>query len=266
MTQVNVLLFAIVLSASAAAEPAVAVPAPAQAETHAAAGEWREAYEARTRQLAEHEAQSKLREQAVAERIRTLRSTALGLFGALLVVLTVFFVRVMHDRKRLRDLAQTDELTRLPNRRHLLAAAGQALQRARGDHEPLALLALDIDLFKQVNDAHGHPAGDKVLRQVAHACRLALRPTDLLGRTGGGEFIAVLPNTAESDAAMVAERLRAAVAALVLDPIVQGLRITASVGAAGWDGEELLPRLVSRADTRLYRAKTDGRDRVVAKG
>jgi diguanylate cyclase (GGDEF)-like protein len=158
----------------------------------------------------------------------------------------------------------TDELTRLPIRRLILAAAEEELQRAEAGGEPFSVLALDIDLFKRINDTWGHAAGDAVLQRVAHACRSALRPGDRLGRTGGEEFTVLLPATAQPAALLVAERLRATVEALDCSDIAPTLHVTISIGAAEWQPPEPLPRLTARADAVLYRAKGEGRNRVAA--
>jgi diguanylate cyclase (GGDEF)-like protein len=260
------------------------------AAAYADAGRWREAYEARSRhaalqreladqqreehsaklrvqfdtERAEQQTRALLKERAAAERIDRLQTAVLALGAAIIVVLGFTLARLMRDRRRMRDMAMTDELTRLPNRRHLLAVAEAQLARIKASGEAFALLALDVDHFKRINDQHGHGAGDLVLRRVAHACRVALRPGDLLGRTGGEEFFAVLPATREAEAAMVAERLRAAVEQLRFDAIDPALRVTVSLGVAEWRGDDTLVRLMARADERLYRAKEAGRNRVAA--
>jgi diguanylate cyclase (GGDEF)-like protein len=173
-------------------------------------------------------------------------------------------VRLNRDKRRMRDMAMTDELTRLPNRRHFLAAAEEQLQHARSAHTPFALIAFDIDYFKRINDTWGHAAGDLVLQRVAHACRAALRPGDQIGRTGGEEFMVVLPNASEHDAVAVAERLRVAVESIDFRDIDPSLRVTISLGVASRTREDSLARLSAMADELLYRAKERGRNRVVA--
>jgi diguanylate cyclase (GGDEF)-like protein len=125
----------------------------------------------------------------------------------------------------------------------------------------LAVLMIDIDHFKEVNDTHGHRAGDLVLQQLGQTCTGVLREVDVLGRVGGEEFAVLLPETGLVAAAEVAGRLRAAVEeARVARPEGAPLRITVSVGVAGLQGEESLDTLVSRADTALYQAKHGGRN------
>ena len=250
------------------------------------AGRWRDAYEARTRHAAsqrelaeklreehtsrlrvqfdtekkEQENRALLRENAAAERIRRLQTIILLLGGAIIVVLGYLMVRLARDKRRMRVMAMTDELTRLPNRRHLLGIAQAAIEKG----EPFSLIAFDIDHFKRINDSWGHAAGDIVLQRVAHACRTALRPGDAIGRTGGEEFTVVLPSTVERDAITVAERLRVAVEAIDCSDIDAALRVTISLGVAQWSARDTLERLAARADEMLYRAKESGRNRVAA--
>jgi diguanylate cyclase (GGDEF)-like protein len=163
-------------------------------------------------------------------------------------------------------LAMRDELTGLPNRR----AALEALDRewaATGRHEqPLSLLMLDLDHFKQINDRYGHPAGDAVIQQVADLLRTRLRGQDVAGRFGGEEFVIILPDTAPEGARALAEVLRAEIAEMVIDVGGQVVRITTSIGLYGvWPNEaESIPELIRRADAALYRAKAGGRNQVAA--
>ena len=131
---------------------------------------------------------------------------------------------VLHDvteRVRLvdqtRELANTDDLTGLENRRHFLELAALELELTRRYGGPASLLLADIDHFKRVNDTYGHQAGDRVLREVAAACRQALRRVDVIGRFGGEEFAVLLPHTSIEEADVVAERLRSGVASLAMD-------------------------------------------------
>jgi diguanylate cyclase (GGDEF)-like protein len=163
----------------------------------------------------------------------------------------------------MRDLALTDELTRLPNRRHFLTLAHDAFARARQQGTPLSLAALDIDHFKRVNDSHGHAAGDVVLQRVAHAARLALRPGDAIGRTGGEEFLVLLPGATLGEACGVAQRIRHAVAALDCSDLAPGLHTSVSIGMATCNASAAsVEALCKRADDALYLAKANGRNRV----
>src|SRR5687767_7959596 len=97
--------------------------------------------------------------------------------GAGIIALLLFIaILIKRDRLRLKDLSETDPLTRLPNRRHLLAVAEELLEQSFAAQSPLSVIAFDLDDFKRINDAHGHAVGDQVLQRIAHTCRLALRP------------------------------------------------------------------------------------------
>lgn len=257
---------------------------------YSAAGRWREAYQARTRdgllqrelaeklredhtsqlrvqfdaQRKEQENRALLRDKAAAARIRRLQNIILVLGAVIILVLTYLALRLVRDARRMRAMAMTDELTRLPNRRHVLAVAEGHLHHARESQEPFSLVAFDIDHFKRINDSYGHAAGDMVLQRVAHACRAALRPNDCIGRVGGEEFLVLLPSTREPDAIGVAERLRAAVESVDCGDVAPELRVTISLGVAEWIDNTPLPRLIGRADEVLYRAKREGRNRVAA--
>lgn len=167
--------------------------------------------------------------------------------------------------KRVQELAMLDALTGLSNRRDFMPAAQRELDLAVRHQQPLALLVLDVDHFKSVNDTLGHLGGDEVLVQVAHRCRHALRATDLLARWGGEEFIMLLPNTPLAQARQLAERVRESI---VCAPAIlfndRPVAVTASLGAAGiMPGQaSTLEDLIRRADTALYLAKTAGRDQV----
>jgi diguanylate cyclase (GGDEF)-like protein len=172
---------------------------------------------------------------------------------------------VFRTRRRLGDLANRDELTGLGNRRHLLERGEDALRLAQRHGRPLAVLLLDVDHFKSINDRFGHAAGDDVLRMLSASIALQMRATDVVGRSGGEEFTIVLPETGVADALAIAERLRATVAAtpIATDEAPQAIPVTVSIGVAALDAEcERLNTLVSRADKALYAAKHDGRNRV----
>lgn len=165
--------------------------------------------------------------------------------------------------QRLELLATVDSLTETLNRRRFLELAAQEVSRARRHARPLAALLFDLDHFKAVNDAYGHAAGDQTLRLAAAAARGALRNSDVLARYGGEEFVALLPETDLEGAFAVAERLRAAVAATVIEAGDARISITTSVGVAEWrDDEASLERALARADEALYAAKRTGRNKV----
>ncbi|PMR75183.1 sensor domain-containing diguanylate cyclase [Billgrantia endophytica] len=156
---------------------------------------------------------------------------------------------------RLEELATRDFLTSAYNRRHLESLAESELRRVDRSGAPLCMLMIDLDEFKQVNDALGHAAGDAVLRRVADTLRAELRDSDLLGRYGGDEFVIVLPDTRLEEALATAERLRHAVQA--------STQTTISLGVAQYQpGDIHLGELTQRADHQLLDAKRDGRNRI----
>ncbi len=162
------------------------------------------------------------------------------------------------------ELSSRDPLTGLANRRHFeLMLAGEVDRVARAG-EPALVLMIDIDHFKKVNDAHGHPAGDEVLKHVAHTLSDCIRPMDTVARFGGEEFAMILPNCPPSFGQAVAERIRIRVQSMTI-PISPGdtVRVTVSLGGAfapQWVRSSAL-LWVERADQQLYRAKSEGRNR-----
>lgn len=164
---------------------------------------------------------------------------------------------------RLRDLASTDELTGLANRREFMARAETEIHRMRRQSSPLAVLMLDLDHFKEVNDGFGHATGDEVLRRFAALCRSTFRRSDLPGRLGGEEFAVLLPDTDSRGARQIAERFRAAVASAHWFDLHREMAITVSVGGTSVLPEESnVEAALARADEALYRAKSSGRNRV----
>jgi diguanylate cyclase (GGDEF)-like protein len=164
--------------------------------------------------------------------------------------------------------ARTDSLTRLANRRSVEEHAITELRRQGRLGRPTALILCDIDHFKRINDDRGHDAGDRTICAVGDRLKEVIRSIDTLARWGGEEFLVVLPETTEADAAILAERLRAAIEELIIDG-VPGFRVTLSAGVAAIasDGtaaeSDLFDRLLKAADAALYRAKSAGRNRVV---
>jgi diguanylate cyclase (GGDEF)-like protein len=261
---------------------------------YAQLGDWRNAYEASTRHAALAQALAATRNDELSSRLRVafdtekkdqenralarengLRATALreaersrklqiavsALIALLAATMAILFWRQVVNTRRMRAMAMTDELTRLPNRRHILAAAEIAFDAARRDGRAAAVIVLDIDRFKRINDSLGHAAGDAVLRIVARTCRVELRATDQIGRIGGEEFLVVLHSATPQQAYDIAERLRVAVEQLDLTPIAPNLRITISLGvriATDYDSSAA----IATADAMLYRAKESGRNRV----
>lgn len=167
----------------------------------------------------------------------------------------------------LERLATTDHLTGLLNRRAFLDATEREIRRAHRYGQPLALIMLDVDHFKRINDGHGHPAGDEVLRRIAATCRGMLRDGDLMGRLGGEEFAITLVQPPLQVATAVAERLRKAVSELDIEFGGERLAVTISLGIAEvGDGIVSLDHLVSKADACLYTAKREGRNRACVAG
>jgi two-component system cell cycle response regulator len=165
--------------------------------------------------------------------------------------------------ERLLDVSGRDPLTGLANRRQFLALAAEERRRAQRSGEPLALMLLDLDHFKQVNDLYGHAAGDAALRAFARLLRRHLRPFDLVGRYGGEEFVILLSGAGRTSALAAAERLRTLIAGTPFD--VQGIvRLTASIGIVASEPPHEVPfaTLLASADRALYRAKHSGRNRV----
>ncbi|MCW5892711.1 MAG: diguanylate cyclase [bacterium] len=159
--------------------------------------------------------------------------------------------------------ARTDAVTGLANRRYLDRRLGEELRRARLHRQPLAVLFLDLDHFKRVNDTLGHDRGDAVLRAVGTALRSALRAADVIARYGGEEFVVLLPEVDRAGAAIAAERVRAAVAAETMRAIPDGPAVTATIGVATFpdDGSDAAS-LVTLADAAMLRGKQAGRNRV----
>jgi diguanylate cyclase (GGDEF)-like protein len=164
----------------------------------------------------------------------------------------------------LADASRRDPLTGLPNRRAFEEDLAREAARAARAGAAVAVVVLDVDRFKAVNDAHGHAAGDAVLRAVAARAAGAIRAGDLLARVGGEEFALLLPGADLARAAEAAERIRAALAAAPVEAEGRALSVTASFGCAALAPGEPPGAAVARADARLYEAKRDGRNRVAS--
>lgn len=171
--------------------------------------------------------------------------------------------RVREQNRQLGAISRTDGLTGLLNRVHWERAVSAELKRHCRHGSPAALLMLDIDHFKSVNDRHGHLAGDEVIQNVAAVLHAAIREQDTPGRYGGEEFGIILPDTDLDGAVAIAERIRTHIETAVLQT-TEGIRCTASIGVAAAEGAGDDPRQwIARADRALYRAKTLGRNRTV---
>jgi diguanylate cyclase (GGDEF)-like protein len=176
---------------------------------------------------------------------------------------TSYFARMRDSNRKLRYLAFHDDLTGVLNAREYYAQCDTHFAEARQRHAPFAVLFVDLDHFKSINDTHGHAAGDLVLRSVAQGLRAALRREDFLGRIGGEEFCALLPGAHLAEAKSVAERLRVAIAALEISAERGRIPVTASIGVAtDHDALHNMAELQQLADQAMYRAKALGRNRV----
>jgi len=201
---------------------------------------------------------------------------------ALLISALIAFSLVGLDRllrairaheEQLTRLATTDALTGLANRRHLLSELEKELRRAERSGRPLSVLMIDLDHFKDINDRCGHAVGDEVLAAVAARCRARLRAVDLCGRSGGEEFVVLLPEAEAEGALTTAERLCADLAETPIDTAGGPLGVTISIGIATHrprspstdekaedEATRLAQALLQRADDALYRAKGGGRN------
>jgi len=194
----------------------------------------------------------------------TYIGVALGLaFGFFWLTTTSFSVQ-------LEDAAGTDPLTRLYNRRTFLRACEKELHASAHHRRSFSILMVDLDHFKTVNDRFGHPVGDSALLAVVECMKNSVRGIDVLARWGGEEFAALLPNSSQEAAFIVAERMRKNIANLQLpipsrfpgDPAF--VRLTASIGIATYQPSDSIQTLLSRADRGLYLAKDSGRNRTLA--
>ncbi|MFC5459853.1 GGDEF domain-containing protein [Massilia niabensis] len=187
--------------------------------------------------------------------------------GYMLLIVNGFGFLLMskeRDDARMERLATTDDLTGLLNRRAFFARADAARMLAQRQGQPIALLMLDIDHFKQINDRFGHATGDEALLKFSTACCATLREYDILGRLGGEEFALVLPDTGLAGAHGAAERLRQEVMKTCVLTCGNHYTMTVSIGLVVIDPEEDLPSALARADHALYQAKHAGRNRVEA--
>ena len=167
------------------------------------------------------------------------------------------------DNARLYRMAITDALTGLYNRQHLAERLKEEVDRSHRYGQPLTLLMVDIDHFKQVNDGHGHAAGDDVLADVAQRFVASTREVDLVARYGGEEFVVILPNTDRDGGEQAARRLISAIRDAPFEIPGNALPLTVSIGGAVLGLREEPRDLLARADAALYQAKSEGRDRYV---
>jgi diguanylate cyclase (GGDEF)-like protein len=199
-----------------------------------------------------------------------VRYAAMGSFALLILVAFLFagpILRMLGDFRRVASQATTDGLTGLANRRTFDEELALEWRRAHRIGGSLALVLLDLDDFKQINDTHGHPAGDAVLRGIGGLLGAGVRQIDLAARYGGEEFVVLVPDSELAGAERLANRLRAAIAKLdVTSPGGEPLGVTASFGVAVSDQVATPEELVAAADDALYEAKRAGKNRVIAAG
>jgi len=183
-----------------------------------------------------------------------------GELGYVTEVFNDMVARLHESRTDLERLSVTDDLTRLYNRRYLMDALANEVQRSRRLDQPCALLMADVDHFKEYNDAYGHLAGDEALTRIARILRDTTRDVDCATRYGGEEFVVLMPETKAAGAIEMAQRIRTS---LATDELVGG-KLSVSIGVAQFPEDGDTPEaLLARADAALYRAKREGRDRVL---
>jgi len=166
------------------------------------------------------------------------------------------------DHLRMKTLAQTDSLTGLHNRRHLLSSAANLLQQASQHGGALSIAVIDIDHFKSINDQHGHQTGDHVLRILGKLLQDMLRQSDYVARYGGEEFVVLLPNSDLESSEAIMQRLRLSCEHYPWHELTVGLTVTCSIGIAQATGSESFAELFNLADQNLYNAKAQGRNRI----
>jgi diguanylate cyclase (GGDEF)-like protein len=166
--------------------------------------------------------------------------------------------------KRIEELAELDELTGSFNRRCIMRMLDDEIARAGRVKTPCSIALIDLDWFKRINDAFGHPTGDEVLRAFAITVFANIRAIDRFGRYGGEEFLLMLPDTPEDEAARILDRLRAIIADLDWSAFSPGMQVTISAGVAALKPGETPDTFLARADSALYAAKARGRNRIVS--
>jgi len=164
--------------------------------------------------------------------------------------------------KRIEELAELDELTGAFNRRCIMRMLDDEIARAQRNRTPFSVALIDLDWFKRINDAYGHPTGDEVLRTFAITIFANIRAIDRLGRYGGEEFLLILPDTTRDTAARILDRQRDIVAGLDWSAFSHGMNVTISAGVAALGPSETADALLARADSALYKAKAQGRNRI----
>jgi len=188
----------------------------------------------------------------------------LGVVGIIVASFAFMSARRSRYEDRMTKLATLDSLTGIYNRRMLMELGARELIRAARLGQPLSILMFDLDHFKEVNDRHGHPAGDRLLQALADTVSVTLRECDVFARYGGEEFCIVLPDTHAEGAEVKANRIRLSVAAKTFLSGRQASKITLSVGIATYlpGSDDPLDALLARADAAMYCAKRNGRNQV----
>jgi diguanylate cyclase (GGDEF)-like protein len=171
-------------------------------------------------------------------------------------------VQLKEAYKRIEELAELDELTGAFNRRCIMRMLDDEIARAHRSKTPFSVALIDLDWFKRVNDAYGHPTGDEVLRAFAITVFANIRNIDRFGRYGGEEFLLILPDTSRDTAARILDRQREIIAGLDWSAFSSGMRVTISAGVATLGADEAADALLARADAALYKAKAEGRNRI----
>jgi diguanylate cyclase (GGDEF)-like protein len=159
-------------------------------------------------------------------------------------------------------MAAIDGMTGLFNRSHFLFMAETEFVRAQRYQHPMAVVLLDIDRFKSINDSYGHDIGDRVIVEIANILRSMAREADMAARLGGEEFVVMLPETGVNEAGILAERLRAAISASPITVLGSTILFSASIGVSGRKGCSTLGEMLKQSDLALYKAKESGRNRV----
>ncbi|WXL23979.1 sensor domain-containing diguanylate cyclase [Ectopseudomonas mendocina] len=178
------------------------------------------------------------------------------------IIIALVHIALRRYQRRLKALATTDQLTGLLNRRGFDLLARQTLKEAEREKSPLCALMLDIDRFKNLNDSHGHMAGDEVLRKFSETLHHSIREADILCRWGGEEFILLLKNTEADQARELGEKIRQRISDMAVPFANEVLSVTTSLGLAQLKAGENIEQLINRADRALYRAKQLGRNRL----
>ena len=189
----------------------------------------------------------------------------LGLFGSTLrKTLYRRSVELKEAYRRIEELAELDELTGSFNRRCIMRMLEEEISRAARGGTPCSIALIDLDWFKRINDAYGHPTGDEVLRTFAITSFANIRAVDRLGRYGGEEFLLLLPGAAEDAAFRMLDRLRAIIAELDWSAFSPGMQVTISAGVATLRPNETSDNFLARADSALYASKARGRNRITS--